>query len=170
MPAGRPGRRVFRMQKRPRPYLGTFVIRNGTTPRSRPPASPARQAPLRRDTFGNAAAHLEPGGCFVIEVGIPDLRRLPPGQDTVPFQITPTRWAYDRYDVATQAMSSNYVKVEDGRGEYRSIPFRYVWPSELDLMAQMAGLRLRDRWDGWTGAPFTSESSQHVSVWEKPAR
>jgi hypothetical protein len=88
----------------------------------------------------------------------------------VPFQITPTRWAFDRYDVATQAMSSNYVTVEDGRGEYRSIPFRYVWPSELDLMAQMAGLRLRDRWDGWTGRPFTSESRQHVSLWEKPAR
>ena len=120
--------------------------------------------------FGNAAAHLEPGGCFVIEVGIPDLRRLPPGQDTVPFQITPTRWAFDHYDVATQAMSSNYVTVEDGRGEYRSIPFRYVWPSELDLMAQLAGLRRRDRWDGWTGKPFTSESRQHVSVWEKPAR
>jgi len=120
--------------------------------------------------FGNAAAHLEPGGCFVIEVGVPDLRRLPPGQDAVPFQITPTRWAFDRYDVATQAMSSNYVTVEDGRGEYRSIPFRYVWPSELDLMAQMAGLRLRDRWDGWTGRPFTSESRQHVSLWEKPAR
>jgi hypothetical protein len=120
--------------------------------------------------FGNAAAHLEPGGCFVIEVGLPDLRRLPPGQDTVPFQITPTRWAFDHYDVATQAMSSNYVEVEDGRGEYRSIPFRYVWPSELDLMAQLAGLGLRDRWDGWTGNPFTSESRQHVSVWEKPSR
>ena len=70
----------------------------------------------------------------------------------------------------TQAMSSNYVKVEDGRGEYRSIPFRYVWPSELDLMAQMAGLRLRDRWDGWTAKPFTSESTKHVSIWEKPTR
>ena len=67
-------------------------------------------------------------------------------------------------------MSSNYVKVEDGRGEYRSIPFRYVWPSELDLMAQMAGLRPRDRWDGWTAKPFTSESRQHVSIWQKPAR
>lgn len=120
--------------------------------------------------FGNAAAHLEPGGCFVIEVGIPDLRRLPPGQDAVPFQVSPTRWAFDRYDVATQAMSSNYVTVEDGRGEYRSIPFRYVWPAELDLMAQLAGLRLRDRWDGWTGKPFTSESRQHISLWEKPAR
>jgi SAM-dependent methyltransferase len=118
--------------------------------------------------FGNAAAHLEPGGCFVIEVGVPDLPRLPPGQTVVPFQLSPTGWAYDVYDVATQAMSSNYVEVTDGRGSFRSIPFRYVWPAELDLMARLAGLRLRDRWDGWTQEPFTSESGQHVSVWQKP--
>jgi len=119
--------------------------------------------------FGNAAAQLEPGGCFVIEVGVPDLRRLPPGQTAVPFQVSPTRLAFDIYDVATQAMSSNYVEIADGRGEYTSLPFRYVWPSELDLMAKLAGLRLRERWDGWTGEPFTSESRQHVSIWEKPA-
>jgi SAM-dependent methyltransferase len=117
--------------------------------------------------FGNAAAHLEPGGCFVIEVGMPDLRRLPPGQTVVPFQVGSTGWAYDIYDVATQTMSSNYVDVVDGRGEFRSIPFRYVWPAELDLMAQMNGLRLRERWDGWTRKPFTHESRGHVSVWEK---
>jgi len=119
--------------------------------------------------FRNAAEHLAPGGCFVVEVGVPDLRRLPPGQNAVPFHVSPTRWAFDVYDVATQAMSSNYVEVAGGRGEYRSIPFRYVWPAELDLMAQLAGLRLRDRWDGWTREPFTSESRQHVSVWERPA-
>ncbi|WP_327426035.1 class I SAM-dependent DNA methyltransferase [Streptomyces sp. NBC_01236] len=119
--------------------------------------------------FRNAAAHLEPGGCFVIEVLVPELRRLPAGQNVVPFHVSPTRWAFDIYDVATQATSSNYVEVVDGRGEYRSIPFRYVWPSELDLMAQLAGLRLRERWDGWTREPFTSESRQHVSIWEKPA-
>ncbi|MQA87355.1 MAG: methyltransferase domain-containing protein [Streptosporangiales bacterium] len=118
--------------------------------------------------FRNAEAHLEPGGCFVIEVGIPDLRRLPPGQNVVPFHVSSTRWGFDLYDVATQAMSSNYVEVVDGRGRYTSIPFRYVWPAELDLMAQLAGLRLRERWDGWTREPFTSESRQHVSVWEKP--
>ncbi len=118
--------------------------------------------------FRNVAAHLEPGGCFVIEVGIPDLRRLPPGQTMVPFHVSPNRWAFDLYDVATQAMSSNYVDVRDGRGEYTSIPFRYVWPSELDLMARLAGLRLRHRWDGWTRQPFTSESTRHVSIWEKP--
>lgn len=70
-------------------------------------------------------------------------------------------------DTATQAMSSNYIEVSGGRGEYTSIPFRYVWPAELDLMAQLAGLRLRERWDGWTRAPFTSESRQHVSIWAK---
>jgi SAM-dependent methyltransferase len=117
--------------------------------------------------FRNVADHLEPGGCFVIEVAVPDLRRLPAGQNVVPFHVSPTRWAFDVYDTATQAMSSNYVEVVDGRGEYHSIPFRYVWPAELDLMAQLAGLRLRERWGGWTREPFTSESRQHVSIWEK---
>ncbi len=118
--------------------------------------------------FGNAAAHLEPGGCFVIEVGVPELRRLPPGQTVVPWQVSPERWAFDIYDPATQAMSSNYITLEGGRGEYHSIPFRYVWPAELDLMAQLAGMRLRDRWEDWARRPFTGESRQHVSVWEKP--
>ncbi|WP_406164899.1 class I SAM-dependent DNA methyltransferase [Streptomyces sp. NBC_00996] len=119
--------------------------------------------------FRNVAAHLEPGGSFVIEVMVPELRKLPAGQNVVPFQVSPTRWAFDIYDVATQATSSNYVEVVDGRGTYRSIPFRYVWPSELDLMAQLAGLRLRGRWAGWTREAFTSESPRHVSIWEKPA-
>jgi SAM-dependent methyltransferase len=119
------------------------------------------------DCFRNVAAQLEPGGCFVIEVMIPDLRRLPPGQTVVPFHVSPTLYAFDIYDTVTQAMSSNYVQLTDGHGEYRSVPFRYVWPAELDLMAQLAGLRLRERWDGWTREPFTSESRQHVSIWEK---
>jgi SAM-dependent methyltransferase len=79
--------------------------------------------------FRNAAAHLEPGGCFVIEVGVPELRKLPPGQSVVPFHVGPERWAFDIYDTATQAMSSNYVQVSGDQGEYRSIPFRYVWPA-----------------------------------------
>ncbi|HEY1644123.1 MAG TPA: class I SAM-dependent methyltransferase [Streptosporangiaceae bacterium] len=119
--------------------------------------------------FANAAAHLAPGGCFVVEVGVPELRRLPPGQDVVPFRVSETGWAFDRYDVVTQQFSSNYINVAGGRGSYRSIPFRYVWPSELDLMARMAGLRLRERWAGWAREPFTADSRQHVSVWEKPA-
>lgn len=119
--------------------------------------------------FRNAAAHLQPGGCFVIEVRVPELRRLPPGQDVLPWHLSPARWVSYSYDVATQEMRGHYVEFTDGRGEYATIPFRYVWPAELDLMAQIAGLRLRERWDGWTREPFTGESRQHVSVWEKPA-
>ncbi|MFD8571339.1 class I SAM-dependent DNA methyltransferase [Streptomyces sp. NPDC059639] len=123
------------------------------------------------DCFVNAAAHLAPGGTFVVELMVPDLRLLPYGQEAVPFHVSDTRWAFDRYDVATQAMSSNYFSVdpETGQGTFWSLPFRYVWPSELDLMARIAGLRLRERWDGWTREPFTSESRKHVSVWEKAA-
>ena len=119
--------------------------------------------------FRNAAAHLEPGGCFVIEVRVPELRRLPPGQNILPWHLSPARWVSYSYDTATQKMRGHYVEFTDGRGEYSSIPFRYVWPAELDLMAQIAGLRLRERWDGWTRQPFTGESRQHVSVWQKPA-
>lgn len=121
------------------------------------------------DCFRNAAAHLEPGGCFLVEVTVPELRRLPPGQTIVPLEASPNHWGYDVYDVATQTMSSNYVDLADGRGEFRSIPFRYAWPAELDLMARIAGLRLRERWQDWARGRFTSESRQHISVWEKPA-
>ncbi|MEU5094026.1 methyltransferase domain-containing protein [Streptomyces sp. NPDC020996] len=121
------------------------------------------------ECFRNAAAHLEPGGCFVVEVTVPDLRRLPPGQNAVPFRVDGSRLGFDLYDVATQSMSSHHVRVADGRGSYLAVPFRYVWPAELDLMARLAGMRLRDRWDGWTREPFTGESRQHVSVWERPA-
>ncbi|NIH79780.1 class I SAM-dependent DNA methyltransferase [Amycolatopsis viridis] len=120
--------------------------------------------------FRNAAAHLVPGGSFVIEVVVPALRQLPPGQTVVPFHVGTTSWAYDVYDVATQAMSSNYVEVTGGRGRFRSIPFRYVWPAELDLMAQLAGLRLQERWASWTREPFTGDSGKHISVWRKPER
>ncbi|WP_274911643.1 class I SAM-dependent DNA methyltransferase [Streptomyces sp. WZ-12] len=122
------------------------------------------------DCFRNVADHLERGGAFVVEVMVPELRKLPPGAQAVPFQTGPTRWAYDVYDVATQAMSSHYVDVVDGRGSFSSTPFRYVWPAELDLMAQLAGLRLRERWGGWAEELFTGESQRHVSVWEKPVR
>jgi SAM-dependent methyltransferase len=118
--------------------------------------------------FRNVAAQLEPGGCFVVEVMVPELRKLPPGQSAVPFHVSPEQWAFDVYDTATQAMSSHYVSLSGGRGEYRSIPFRYVWPAELDLMAQLAGMRLRERWGGWAREPFTSDSQRHVSIWEKP--
>ena len=118
--------------------------------------------------FRNVAAHLERGGCFVIEVGVPDLQRLPPGETVRAFQVSDTRLGFDEYDIATQGLISHHFELVDGRFERHSIPFRYVWPSELDLMAQLAGMRLRERWAGWKQEPFTSESRQHVSVWEKP--
>jgi SAM-dependent methyltransferase len=120
------------------------------------------------DCFRNAAKHLVPGGRFVVEVMVPELRRLPQDQQAVPFQTGPERWAFDLYHVATQEVSSNYIEVVDGRGSVRSIPFRYVWPAELDLMARIAGLRPVERWAGWGREPFTDESGKHVSVWEKP--
>jgi len=117
--------------------------------------------------FRNVAADLEPGGCFVIEVGVPDLQRLPPGETLLPLYVSETGWGYDEYDVANQGLVSHHFELVDGRVERSSIPFRYAWPSELDLMAELAGMTLRERWSGWKREPFTSESRQHVSVWGK---
>jgi SAM-dependent methyltransferase len=118
--------------------------------------------------FQNVAAHLEPSGCFVIEVAVPGLQRLPPGETIHAFYVSETRWGLDEYDVARQGLTSHHFEIVDGRGERHSVPFRYAWPSELDLMAQLAGMRLRERWSGWKREPFTSDSQKHVSVWEKP--
>jgi SAM-dependent methyltransferase len=115
--------------------------------------------------FRNVAAHLEPGGCFVIEVGVPQLQRLPPGEKIQPFHVSESRLGFDEIDVATQSLTSHHFEFINGRVERNSIPFRYVWPSELDLMAQLAGMSLRERWSGWKREPFTSESRTHVSVW-----
>jgi SAM-dependent methyltransferase len=119
--------------------------------------------------FRNVAAHLEPGGTFVIEVGVPELRRLPPGETVRPFHVSDGYWGFDEFDVANQGLVSHHLSIVDDRVDRVSIPFRYVWPAELDLMAQLAGLRLRHRWEDWRREPFTSESRGHVSVWEKPA-
>src|SRR5919204_4056598 len=119
--------------------------------------------------FRNVAAHLEPDGCFVIEVGVPQLQRLPPGETVRAFHVSETKWGFDEYDVATQGLISHHLEIVDGRVERLSIPFRYTWPAELDLMAALAGMRLRERWSGWQREPFTSDSRKHVSVWEKPA-
>jgi SAM-dependent methyltransferase len=118
--------------------------------------------------FRNVAAHLEPGGCFVIEVEAPRLQRLPPGETFQPFHVSENRWGFDEYDVANQGLISHHLTIVDGSVERVSIPFRYAWPSELDLMAELAGMTLRERWSGWKHEPFTSESRKHVSVWEKP--
>jgi SAM-dependent methyltransferase len=119
--------------------------------------------------FRNVADHLRPGGYFVIEVGVPSLRRLPPGETVIAFRVEPTRLGFDEFDVAAQRLISHHYRVEADGLEVNSVPFRYVWPAELDLMARLAGMVLRDRWAGWKGEPFTSESEKHVSVWEKPA-
>jgi SAM-dependent methyltransferase len=119
--------------------------------------------------FRNVAAHLEPGGCFVIEVGVPRLRLLPPGETLRAFNLSETRWGIDEFDVARQGLTSHHFELVDGKLERVSIPFRYAWPAELDLMAELAGMTLRERWSGWKREPFTSDSGKHVSVWEKPA-
>jgi SAM-dependent methyltransferase len=119
--------------------------------------------------FRNVAAHLEPGGCFVVEIGVPELQRLPPGDTMRVFHASETHWGIDEYDVAIQGLvSHHFTRVDDGRFELVSVPFRYVWPAELDLMAELAGMKLRERWSGWLREPFTSASGKHVSVWEKP--
>jgi SAM-dependent methyltransferase len=118
--------------------------------------------------FHNVASHLEPGGCFVVELVIPELQRLPPGETLRVFHASPTHWGIDEYDVAGQALTSHHFELVEGHFELVSLPFRYAWPAELDLMAQLAGLSLRERWGGWMREPFTSASPKHVSIWEKP--
>jgi hypothetical protein len=113
--------------------------------------------------FVNAAAHLEPGGRFVVELFVPQLRRLPPGQRFVPFDVTPEHLGFDEYDVMTQRLVSHHYWPE--RGKQGSGEFRYAWPSELDLMARLAGLQLAERWAGWQRDPLTEVSDSHVSVW-----
>jgi SAM-dependent methyltransferase len=117
--------------------------------------------------FRNAAAHLEPGGCFVIENYIPALQRLPPGETKVVFIATPTHVGVEEYDIAAQVAVSHHYWVLDGQLRTFSSRHRYLWPSELDLMARLAGMTLRHRWDGWNREPFTSESRSHISVWQK---
>ena len=119
--------------------------------------------------FQNVAAQLEPGGCFVIEVEVPALQRLPLGETVRAFHVSPTRLGFDEYDIAAQGLVSHHYQVGDSQLGVFSQPFRYVWPSELDLMARLAGMSLRERWSGWKREPFTSDSRSHVSVWEKAA-
>ncbi len=119
--------------------------------------------------FRNVADHLEPGGRFVIEVGVPQLQRLPPGETVRAFEVTASHLGFDEYDVSRQRLVSHHYLLHDQGADLRSFPFRYVWPAELDLMARLAGMSLRERWGGWRREPFTSDSTGHVSVWEVPA-
>jgi len=120
--------------------------------------------------FRNVAAHLEPGGLFVIELYIPQLQRLPPGETICAFTVTPTHLGFEEYDVATQIAYSHHYWVHDGELTTFSAPFRYAWPAELDLMARLAGMTLQERWSSWSSwqrEAFTGESTSHISVWRK---
>jgi SAM-dependent methyltransferase len=117
--------------------------------------------------FRNVAAHLEPGGRFVIELIVPDLQRLPPGERTRTFQFSDDHVGIDEYDLANQRLTSHHWTFDGQSWARFSVPFRFAWPAELDLMAQLAGMQLRERWGGWKREPFTSDSRKHVSVWEK---
>ena len=122
--------------------------------------------------FRNASEHLEVGGHFVIEVGVPSLRRLAPGETAVPFDVSADHVGFDEFVDLTEAQlfySRHYRIRDDGKAETFSLPLRYVWPSELDLMARIADLSLAERWADWDCSPFTSESTSHVSVWVKDA-
>jgi SAM-dependent methyltransferase len=120
------------------------------------------------ECFRNAARHLRRGGRFVIELGVPQLRRFPPGQAGVPFDISSRHVGFDTYDLTTQqGTSHHYTTDADGSIRYGASNFRYIWPAECDLMAQLAGLQLEERVAGWDRSPFTAESESHVSVWRK---
>jgi SAM-dependent methyltransferase len=119
------------------------------------------------ECFRNAAAHLNPGGCFVIENYIPELQRLPPGETNVVFTATASHVGFEEYNVAAQVAISHHYWLVDGELRNFSSPHRYVWPTELDLMARLAGMKLSDRWTNWNREPFTSASRGHVSIWLK---
>ena len=119
--------------------------------------------------FENAAAHLEPGGHFLVEVGIPQLRKLPPGERVRGFAVEDGYWGIDEFDVVEQRQVSHHLHATADGIRHKWVPFRYVWPSELDLMARIAGLRLVERSADWHGSPLTADSRSHVSVWRKPA-
>jgi SAM-dependent methyltransferase len=121
------------------------------------------------DCFRNAARHLEPGGRFVIENGVPSLRELPPGQQGIVFTSQPGYIGVDTYDVLRQHLVSHHFRFGAGRqARVYSSPHRYIWPSELDLMAQLAGFELASRHADWSGTEFTAESRSHVSVYRLP--
>ena len=119
--------------------------------------------------FQNAADHLEPGGYFVIEVEVPVLRMIPPGQNHHLFHMGENSWGIEEYHFATQDCTSHHFAMRDGQLQRNSVPFRYVFPEELDLMARLAGMSRVGRWAGWQQEPFTDDSLNHVSIWKKDA-
>ncbi|MFG2278562.1 class I SAM-dependent DNA methyltransferase [Streptomyces asoensis] len=122
------------------------------------------------ECFRNAARHLAPGGRFVVELGVPPLRFLPPGQVAVPFDVSERHLGFDTFDLVGQMLVSHHFTRDrdDGRHRRDASRHRYAWPAELDLMARIAGLALERRVADWDGTPFTGDSPKHVSVWRKP--
>jgi SAM-dependent methyltransferase len=120
--------------------------------------------------FGNAARHLVPGGRFVIELWVPELRKLPPGQQAVVWHCERGYIGLDTYDVLNQQVVSHHFRFDDGKqAELSRSRHRYVWPAELDLMARLAGFELETRHEDWVASEFTAESRSHVSVYRMPA-
>jgi SAM-dependent methyltransferase len=120
--------------------------------------------------FRNAARHLIPGGRFLIELWVPELRKLPPGQQATVFTVEPGYVGFDTYDVLRQQIVSHHFRFGAGRqAELFRSPHRYIWPAELDLMAQLAAFTLETRHADWAGSEFTAESPSHVSVYRLPA-
>lgn len=116
--------------------------------------------------FGNAARHLTPGGRFVIELWVPELRKLPPGQQATVFHAEPGYIGLDTYDVLEQRVVSHHFTFGEGKqAQLLRTPHRYIWPAELDLMAQLAGFERETRHADWAGAEFTADSRSHVSVY-----
>ncbi|KES05040.1 methyltransferase [Streptomyces toyocaensis] len=121
------------------------------------------------ECFRNAARHLVPGGRFVVELWVPELRRLPPGQKAMVWECAPGYIGLDTYDVLRQHVVSHHFRFDDGeRAQLFRSPHRYIWPAELDLMAQLGGFQLESRHEDWNGAPFTEDSRSHVSVYRLP--
>ncbi|PPK97783.1 methyltransferase family protein [Kineococcus xinjiangensis] len=119
--------------------------------------------------FRNAARHLVPGGRFLVELWVPELRALPPGRQATVWHCEPGSIGLDTYDVLRQRVVSHHVRFGEGRqAELFRSPHRYVWPAELDLMAQLAGFELESRCADFSGAEFTAESRSHVSVYRLP--
>jgi SAM-dependent methyltransferase len=119
------------------------------------------------ECFKNVADHLEDGGCFVVELWIPELQKLVPGEHIRAFTATPERLGFDEYEVAAQRVTSHHYWLNGDQFTSFSSHHRYLWPSELDLMARLAGMTLRERWGDWDRQAFTNESAKHISVWEK---
>ena len=117
--------------------------------------------------FKNAAIHLRYGGRFLIETLVPPLQKLPFGETQRAFACSEKHWGIDEFDVTTQDYTSHHTWISEGRQSRLSVPLRYVWPAELDLMANIAGLELEYRWDGWNREPYTRLSNSHISVWRK---